>query len=387
MGVARRVIVGVASFALSAPVLGISLVHAAPAQAAVAAAPPGAMGYDISYPQCKSPLPTGGAFGIVGVNGGLAFAANPCLAAQFAGMSDSAYATGLYINTGNPGVNGIHKVANGTSSPAACTNNRDVTDAGCAYDYGWMAAADSINLARAAGVPIAGRTWWLDVEKENSWSTDPAANAADLQGAADALYSLGVSEVGIYTTRSSWAEITDDYSVATAAAYRVAWGNLFTPQVALESLPLWIPTGSSTVPSACPASLTGAPVRLAQYLRNGYDANLVCGAAAVTSVPKPKPTKPGKPRSAAAHMAHSKGIKLSWKAPSSNGGATVKSYRVYRGSSKSTQSSYKTVTCSTSSCSWTDTKAKHQKRYYYRIAAINSVGTGSKTSRVDAKGR
>jgi hypothetical protein len=266
-----------------------------------------------------------------------------------------------------------------------CTDNSAGTDIGCAYDYGWMAAADSVATARAAGVPIGGRTWWLDVERENSWSADPVANAADLQGATDALRNLGVTEVGIYTTRTSWGEITGGYSATTAAAYRLAWHGLFTPTVALETLPLWIPTGSSTVPTACPASLTGAPVRLAQYVQNGYDANLVCGAVAVASVPKA--SKPGRPRSAEAHTAHTKGIKLAWQAPASNGGAPVKSYRIYRGTGKSTQSSYRTVTCSTWSCAWTDTTAKHHQRYYYRIAAINSVGTGAKTGRVDAKGR
>jgi hypothetical protein len=385
MGVARRVLVGAASLALTASAIGLSWFDGAPAQAAVAAAPPGSLGFDISYPQCKSALPRGGDFGIVGVNGGLAFAANPCLAAQFAGMSDSAYPTGLYINTGNPGAAGKHNPRNGTGSPARCTDNSDGTDIGCAYDYGWMAAADSVSIAKAAGVPIDGRTWWLDVERENSWSADPIANAADLQGAADALHSLGVSEVGIYTTRTSWNEITAGYSVTTASAYRVAWQALFTPKLPLETLPLWIPTGSSKVPTACPASLTGGPVRMAQYLQNGYDANLVCGGVVEASVPTL--SKPGKPRGTEAHMAHAKGIKLTWKAPSSNGGAVVTKYRVYRGTSKAKQSSYRTVSCAKAGCSWTDTKAKHHQRYYYRVAAVNTVGTGAKTGRVDAKGR
>jgi hypothetical protein len=139
------------------------------------------------------------------------------------------------------------------------------------------------------------------------------------------------------------------------------------------------------VPTACPASLTGGPVRMAQYLQNGYDANLVCGGVVEASVPTL--SKPGKPRGTEAHMAHAKGIKLTWKAPSSNGGAVVTKYRVYRGTSKAKQSSYRTVSCAKAGCSWTDTKAKHHQRYYYRVAAVNTVGTGAKTGRVDAKGR
>src|SRR5437899_2627639 len=45
--------------------------------------PPASAGYDVSYPQCSSTLPSRPDFGIVGVNGGRAYAANPCLAAQY----------------------------------------------------------------------------------------------------------------------------------------------------------------------------------------------------------------------------------------------------------------------------------------------------------------
>ena len=41
---------------------------------------PLATGNDVSYPQCGKSFPSGQAFGIVGVNDGLANNANPCLA-------------------------------------------------------------------------------------------------------------------------------------------------------------------------------------------------------------------------------------------------------------------------------------------------------------------
>ena len=63
------------------------------------------VGYDISYPQCNGTFPNGGAFGIVGVNGGLPYSANPCLGTgdgpselSWAGMN-----AGLYANTADPG--------------------------------------------------------------------------------------------------------------------------------------------------------------------------------------------------------------------------------------------------------------------------------------------
>jgi hypothetical protein len=364
-----------------------------PAGAIALTAPAGSVGYDISWPQCSTAtasLPTHGAFGVVGVNHGRAFTHNTCLKTLFDAMSAHNYPTGLYINTGNPlaAKSAVHRPASGKKAPALCRDNTDDTDLGCAYDYGWQAAADSVAFARAQAVPITTRTWWLDVETANSWSDDPVANAADLQGAADALHALGVSDVGIYSNAKNWSAITGGYTTLTAVAYKTAWHGTFTPTLPLETLPVWLAGGNSAPGDSCSASYTGAPVRLAQYLQglNGttYDANQVCRAVTVTAVP---PKKPGKPRKAEAHMAHTKGIKVKWHAPSSNGGAVVTKYKIYRGTSKSKQSSYKTVSCTKSSCSWTDKKAKHHKRYYYKIAAVNSVGTGSKTSKVDAKGR
>ena len=50
--------------------------------AGTASAAPTGGGYDISYPQCSTTPPTGQAWGVVGVNGGLATTANPCLSTQ-----------------------------------------------------------------------------------------------------------------------------------------------------------------------------------------------------------------------------------------------------------------------------------------------------------------
>src|SRR5260221_2701800 len=42
--------------------------------------PPASTGYDVSYPQCSSILPSSPQFGVVGVNGGKPYSANSCLA-------------------------------------------------------------------------------------------------------------------------------------------------------------------------------------------------------------------------------------------------------------------------------------------------------------------
>src|SRR5438132_6864032 len=63
----------------------------------------GSTGYDISYPQCSSQVPKGGAFGVVGVTNGLPWSTNPCLSGQYQWANGRVYAPAFYMNTANPG--------------------------------------------------------------------------------------------------------------------------------------------------------------------------------------------------------------------------------------------------------------------------------------------
>jgi len=140
---------------------------------------PSSTGYDISYPQCSAAFPKSPAFGIIGVNGGLAYATNPCLASEYAWAQTSTSAgqphVSFYLNTGNPGpVASTHWPPPGTTTPQACDGSWSQA---CAYDYGWSAAQDSFSKAAAASGSSAARTapWWLDVETANSWSNTDLA--------------------------------------------------------------------------------------------------------------------------------------------------------------------------------------------------------------------
>src|SRR5579884_1126343 len=66
-------------------------------------------GYDASYPQCSGSYPSNPLFGIVGVNGGLANNANPCLGGELHWARNAPGRTrpqqpplSLYIDTANP---------------------------------------------------------------------------------------------------------------------------------------------------------------------------------------------------------------------------------------------------------------------------------------------
>ena len=255
-------------------------------------------GFDVSYPQCGTSLPTPAAFGIVGVNGGLANDLNPCLGPS---SSDPSYTqselywaltasvggtsqpkASLYVNTADPGnlYNGkpiADWPTSGTTPYGSCTTTT-VTARGrthtlgensdaCAWQYGhdraaqdvsWLtSAADAINGQESTTV-VSGEAksypWWLDVETANSWQADTTMNVADLQGMIAAFQAAGATTVGAYSTSAQWNSITGGTSTAAAGS--------------LYGIPDWIPGAGSlaAAESNCGLqSFTGGSVTVTQW--------------------------------------------------------------------------------------------------------------------------
>jgi hypothetical protein len=248
--------------------LGAGAALAAPEPAKPNAKPQStSTGYDISFPQCSTAFPKSPAFGIVGVNGGLAYATNRCLSSEYDWAQTSNSPTqphvSFYLNTGNPGPTSAHWP--GPSTPQPCDGSWSQS---CAYDYGWNAAQDSFSRAAAISSSAAHTApWWLDVETANSWSsTDLATNRADLQGAIAALRAAGVTTIGVYSTSTMWGQITG----ATTAT-----SPLNDP---FKALPNWVPGAQSVkdAPGFCSRTFTNGPVKFVQYPSNGFDADYVC---------------------------------------------------------------------------------------------------------------
>lgn len=266
--------------ALGVSMIGLTNVHAAPPIKSP-------IGYDISYPQCNTKVSTNHAFGIVGVNGGLATTPNPCLEQQLEWASTAVGGTKqekvqLYVNTANPG---------GLDTPSWPQDNFDpggnfvVTPHGgctgedtlaCAWQYGWNRAYEDVNwwFGPAATKVLADTkpssyVWWLDVELENTWKLsgsklDYQSNVAVLEGMAEYFASIG-TRIGLYSTAYQWGEITD---------------GVIDSESRLNGLPNWRPGGRnvSTATQACTASpLTpGGTVVLTQYIARGLDHNYSC---------------------------------------------------------------------------------------------------------------
>ena len=250
----------------------VVLMLALPASAGAKGKPGGRSptGYDVSYPQCGGPLPTNVLFAIAGVNDGIVYSANPCLATQISWAEQYEQAAVLYGNTADPGPALSSHWPTGQTSPQVCdAANSDSSP--CSYDYGWNAAADSYLDAVKAYVALGkapnGSTqtpgpnqWWLDVETANSWEQNTANNVAELQGEVAYLQSQGVTSIGFYSSAADWQTITGGTTTFTA-------------------FPSWRPGAGSqaTAQSYCGTNgVTGAPIEYSQYASAGYDADVRC---------------------------------------------------------------------------------------------------------------
>ncbi len=237
-------------------------------------------GYDISYPQCASVYPASPAFGIVGVNGGLANDANSCFSSELGwalaapGLTNQPNVS-LYINTANPGpAPGVTDwPTSGTSPYGSCDGSWSTA---CSYVYGQARGEYSYGLADMTDAAVASSApWWLDIETANSWATSGTAgyaqlNIAAIQGFIAGLQVSGATgPIGVYSTDSQWSTITDLDAQTTAAGLGLS-----------TAPPDWVAGARGSLRTAqrnCTnGGFTGAAPTLAQYSSGGYDADLRC---------------------------------------------------------------------------------------------------------------
>lgn len=294
----------IAGLGVTATVVAMSTLTASPAWAKSPTKTTTTTGIDVSYAQCTSKLPSGEAFAVVGVNGGLANDYNSCLRSEFAyaqgstGLTKQARAQ-TYLNTADPGNSvadwpspsqegayGSRLTPDGTSCGYAdSTSTAGADSVACAYVYGYdmvagitynnggtpaSVAGDIAAFLSATSGSLVAQPVWLDVETANSWQPGSTAlglpmNVAALQGMVDALKAAaGTSavQIGVYSTSYQWGQITGG---STA-------GNL-------SGLPDWIPgaSGQSGAASNCGlTAFTAGPVTMTQWFGHPYDGDYSC---------------------------------------------------------------------------------------------------------------
>jgi hypothetical protein len=208
---------------------------------------PGAVGYDISWPQCSGPFPAPSGLAIVGINDGTAFTGNPCFAqeAAWAGPNLS-----VYMNLNAPDPTNPSQFASGPAG--ACSPGAAACDS---FNFGFNAAADALGRVHSAG--YAPRNVWLDVETGNVWSPDTNLNDQVIAGAVTALRLVGATP-GIYSTAYQYSEIAGAFNASAAE---------------------WLATGiglSPPSPQCTTPSFTGGRVTLVQGGLGPFDGNYAC---------------------------------------------------------------------------------------------------------------
>jgi len=201
---------------------------------------------DASWPNCTLTLPLAET-GIVGINYGKVFTANPCLAKEILNYRTPS----VYVNTAYPGIAYGQKFQH---SPHDCSAD----DTSClAYNYGYNAGLYDIDYTLRLGI-VANR-WWLDVETDNSWDNNAQVNRKSLEGTFDAISRFaGSDRTGFYSSPSQWNLLTG------------SWRNGY---------PAWMATGSADETAAMKAcsdkSFTGGPIVLTQFTPS-LDQNYPC---------------------------------------------------------------------------------------------------------------
>ena len=268
-------------------------------------------GNDISWPQCGGTFPSGQAFGIVGVNDGLANNLNPCLGPDRGGVSTSELywaattssggtsqpKASLYVNTADPG-NGVADWPTASGTPttgdpygpcltaSGANSGVGANSQACAWEYGynkavqdgtWLTnATTAVNTAMpSSALPTSPSSypWWLDIETANSWSTT-TMNIADIQGMLAGLGSAGATSIGIYSTSYQWDQI-----VGTSTTYGATYGATGGPTFPVMAD--WIPGARnlSGAQSNCTSlsSFTGGTVAITQWFGRTFDGDYACG--------------------------------------------------------------------------------------------------------------
>jgi fibronectin type 3 domain-containing protein len=99
------------------------------------------------------------------------------------------------------------------------------------------------------------------------------------------------------------------------------------------------------------------------------------------------PTVPASINNLSARPSSTRGVQLSWTAPS-NGGSPIDGYRIYRGTSSGSEVFLTTMSCSAptgGTCTVTDSTAQSGTVYYYKVAARNAVGTATLSNEAHAQ--
>ena len=216
-------------------------------------------GFDVSYPNCTSTLPSGDSFAIVGVTGGRPFSTYSCFGKLWSGSQKATDGTpSLYFNTGYSGAYGrdISSFCASAekahfSGPTGLSRHLQ-KQAQQAWEIGCSEVAYALTAFNSAFRSGAEQPTMLfaDIETGNSWSSNVTLNQSAIDGISWAMGSNGLG--GIYSSAAMWATITGSYKFSPTPNVSANWvvGAGATcsssPFGTTYPTPTWVVQGSAT---------------------------------------------------------------------------------------------------------------------------------------------
>lgn len=228
------------------------------------------LGGDVSWPQCPKgvgipqkqgqglPMPLPEAeYVVLGLTNGPGFTPNPCLADQVAWVKQNDVLVSVYAVSSYPSKAQLDEY--GADGPYDAS-----TKTGRLRNVGYQQAR--FNVGTMGQVGLVSPIVWIDVEPVPlfSWSTDLAANAAVIEGAARGYVDAGF-QIGVYSTPHLYRTVVGDLTLGGVPEWRAA-GQTSRAEALRRCGDDW--------------SIQGGPAVLGQWVEAQRDQNVTCDGVA-----------------------------------------------------------------------------------------------------------
>jgi len=223
---------------------------------------------------------------------------------------------------------------------------------------------------------VNGTTYFYTVAAVNAVGASPPSNEASAtpQATVPSAPSGLVASGGAGSVSLSWSAPASDGG-SPVTGYNVYRG---TSAGGESATPL--ATGVTTTTFTDTTAVNGTTYFYKVTAVNAVGVSAQSNEASAT--PQPAATVPTAPQSPTASGGNGT-VTVSWSPPTSNGGAAITGYNVYRGTSVGGESATP-VASNVSGTSFTDTGLVNGTTYFYTVAAVNAVGTSPQSAEVSA---